>query len=113
GASPQRNTVRVGVTMDQLAASQISQDTPLPSIELAIEDVSLSCGAGYGCAYYNTISWRTPTVPLPMENSPQVVFEKLFGDGGTAEQRLTRKKQDRSILDSIVEQTQSLQKGLP
>jgi len=113
GANPQRNTVRVGVTVDQVAASQISQDTPLPSIELAIEDVSLSCGAGYGCAYYNTISWRTPTVPLPMENSPQVVFEKLFGDGGTAEQRLTRKKQDRSILDSIVEQTQSLQKGLP
>src|SRR5437879_6557440 len=113
GANPQRNTVRVGVTVDQVAASQISQDTPLPSIELAIEDVSLSCGAGYGCAYYNTISWRTPTVPLPMENSPQVVFEKLFGDGGTAEQRLMRKKQDRSILDSIVEQTQSLQKGLP
>jgi Protein of unknown function (DUF1552) len=113
GASPQRNTVRVGVTMDQLAAAQISQDTPLPSIELAIEDVSLSCGAGYGCAYYNTISWRTPTVPLPMENSPQVVFEKLFGDGGTAEQRLKRKKQDRSILDSIVEQVQTVQGGLP
>jgi Protein of unknown function (DUF1552) len=113
GASPQRNTVRVGVTMDQLAAAQISQDTPLPSIELAIEDVSLSCGAGYGCAYYNTISWRTPTVPLPMENSPQVVFEKLFGDGGTAEQRLRRKKQDRSILDSIVEQVQTVQGSLP
>jgi hypothetical protein len=113
GANPQRNTVRVGVTMDQLAAAQISQDTPLPSLELAIEDVSLSCGAGYGCAYYNTISWKTPTVPLPMENSPQVVFEKLFGDGGTAEQRLMRKKQDRSILDSVVEQTQGLQKGLP
>jgi Protein of unknown function (DUF1552) len=112
GANPLRNTVRVGVTMDQLAAAKISQDTPLPSIELAIEDVSLSCGAGYGCAYYNTISWKAPTVPLPMENSPQVVFEKLFGDGGTAEQRLRRKKQDRSILDSIVEQTQSLQKTL-
>src|SRR5437899_2494115 len=73
----------------------------------------LSCGAGYGCAYFNTISWRTPTVPLPMENSPQVVFEKLFGDGGTTEQRLSRKREDRSILDSIVEQTLGLQKGLP
>ena len=94
GAPPQKNTVRVGTTIDQLAAAAIGQDTPLPSIELAIEDVSLSCGAGYGCAYFNTVSWRTPTVPLPMENSPQVVFEKLFGDGGTAEQRLQRKRED-------------------
>src|SRR6185295_12795183 len=113
GASPQRNTVRVGVTMDQLAAAQISQDTPLPSIELAIEDVSLSCGAGYGCAYFNTVAWKTPTVPLPMENSPQVVFEKLFGDGGTVEQRLQRKREDRSILDSIRQQTGDLMRGLP
>jgi hypothetical protein len=113
GAPPMKNGVRVGTTVDQYAAAQISQDTPLPSIELAIEDVSLSCGAGYGCAYFNTISWRTPTVPLPMENSPQVVFEKLFGDGGTAEQRLTRKREDRSILDSIRQQTLALQKSLP
>jgi hypothetical protein len=113
GGSPQKNAVKVGTTVDQIAAAHIGQDTPLPSIELAIEDVSLSCGAGYGCAYFNTIAWRTPTVPLPMENSPQVVFEKLFGDGGTAEQRLSRKREDRSILDSIVEQTVGLQKGLP
>src|SRR5437588_2549449 len=113
GASPQRNTVRVGVTMDQLAAAQISQDTPLPSIELAIEDVSLSCGAGYGCAYYNTIAWKTPTVPLPMENSPQVVFEILFGDGGTDGAVLTRKREDRSILDAIMEETLGLKKDLP
>ena len=113
GGRPQKNAVRVGVTMDQIAAEQIGQDTPLPSIELGIEDVSLSCGAGYGCAYFNTISWRTPTVPLPVENSPQLVFEKLFGDGGTTEQRLARKREDRSILDSIREQTLSLQKGLP
>jgi hypothetical protein len=113
GAPPMKNGVRVGVTIDQLVAQQLGQDTPLPSIEMAIEDVSLSCGAGYGCAYFNTISWRTPTVPLPMENSPQVVFEKLFGDGGTAEQRLTRKREDRSILDSIREQTLSLKKDLP
>ena len=113
GASPQKGGVKVGTTIDQMAAAEIGQDTPLPSIELAIEDVSLSCGAGYGCAYFNTISWLTPTVPLPMENSPQVVFEKLFGDGGTTEQRLARKREDRSILDSIRRQTAALQQSLP
>src|SRR5215467_12978116 len=113
GGQPQKNSVRVGVTVDQIAAEHIGQDTPLPSIELAIEDVSLSCGAGYGCAYFNTIAWRTPTVPLPMENSPQVVFEKLFGDGGTTEQRLARKREDRSILDAIMEETTGLKKDLP
>ena len=113
GASPQKGGVKVGTTIDQMAAAQIGQDTPLPSIELAIEDVSLSCGAGYGCAYFNTISWLTPTVPLPMENSPQAVFEKLFGDGGTTEQRLARKREDRSILDSIRQQTAALQQSLP
>jgi hypothetical protein len=113
GGRPQKNAVRAGVTMDQIAAEHISQDTPLPSLELGIEDVSLSCGAGYGCAYFNTISWRTPTAPLPVENSPQAVFEKLFGDGGTTEQRLGRKREDRSILDSIREQTLALQKELP
>jgi hypothetical protein len=113
GGSPQKNAVRVGVTVDQLAAAAIGQETPLPSLELAIEEVSLSCGAGYGCAYFNTIAWKTPTVPLPMENSPQVVFEKLFGDGGTAEQRLRRKREDASILDSIRQQTSDLQRGLP
>ncbi len=105
GGRPQKNAVRVGVTLDQVAAEHIGQDTPLPSIELGIEEVSLSCGAGYGCAYFNTISWRTPTVPLPVENSPQAVFEKLFGDGGTTAQRLARKREDRSILDSVLEQT--------
>jgi hypothetical protein len=113
GGLPQKNAVKNGESVDQVAARAIGQDTPLPSIELAIEDVSLSCGAGYGCAYFNTVSWRTPTVPLPMENSPQVVFEKLFGDGGTVEQRLSRKREDQSILDSIVEQTIGLKNGLP
>jgi hypothetical protein len=113
GGKPQKNAVRVGVTMDQIAAEHISQDTPLPSLELGIEEVSLSCGAGYGCAYFNTISWKTPTVPLPVENSPQAVFEKLFGEGGTTEQRLRRKREDRSILDSIRDGTKRLQSGLP
>jgi hypothetical protein len=113
GGRPQKNAVRVGVTVDQVAAQHIGQDTPLPSIELGIEEVSLSCGAGYGCAYFNTLSWRTPTVPLPVENSPQAVFEKLFGEGGTTAQRLARKREDRSILDSVLEQTLTLRRELP
>ncbi|PWU03176.1 MAG: hypothetical protein C5B51_19375 [Terriglobia bacterium] len=74
-----------------------------------MEEVSLNCGSGYGCAYYNTISWRTPTLPLPMENSPQVVFERLFGDGSNSAQRLTRKKEDRSILDSVTDKVARLE----
>jgi len=113
GGRPQKNAVRAGVTMDQIAAEHISQDTPLTSLQLGIEDVSLSCGPGSGCSYSHTSPWRTPTAPLPVENSPQAVFEKLFGDGGTTEQRLGRKREDRSILDSIREQTLALQKELP
>jgi Protein of unknown function (DUF1552) len=113
GGAPQRGGVRVGTSVDQIAAAHMGQTTPLPSMELGIEDANLNCGAGYGCAYFNTVSWRTPTAPLPMENSPQVVFEKLFGDGGTREQRLTRKREDQSILDSIRQQTASLKTKLP
>ena len=101
-----------GVTVDQVLAEHIGQETPLPSIELAIEEVGLNCGAGYGCAYFNTISWRNPTMPLPMENSPQVVFERLFGDGSNAALRLSRKKEDRSILDSVTEKVSRLQSEL-
>ena len=103
GAHPEKGVVHAGVTVDQVLAEHIGQETPLPSIELAIEEVGLNCGAGYGCAYFNTISWRNPTMPLPMENSPQVVFERLFGDGSNAALRLSRKKEDRSILDSVTE----------
>jgi hypothetical protein len=112
GASPQRGGVHAGRTLDQVLAEHVGQDTPLPSLELSLEEVALNCGSGYGCAYLNTISWRTPTVPLPMENNPQVVFERLFGDGTTAAQRLTRKQQDKSILDSITEKIAQLQGGL-
>src|SRR5579872_5404393 len=81
GVHPEKGSVHGGTTIDQVLAEHIGQDTPLPSIELGIEEVGLNCGSGYGCAYFNTISWKTPTLPLPMENSPQVVFERLFGDG--------------------------------
>lgn len=112
GAHPEKSSIHVGVTMDQLAAQHIGQDTPLPSLELAIEDVGLNCGSGYGCAYINTISWRTATLPMPMENSPQNVFERLFGDGSNDEQRLNRKLEDNSILDSISKNMGKLQNGL-
>jgi Protein of unknown function (DUF1552) len=112
GVHPEKGSVHAGMTIDQVLAEHIGQDTPLPSIELAIEEVGLNCGSGYGCAYYNTISWRTPTLPLPMENSPQVVFERLFGDGINAAVRLARKKQDSSILDSVTEKVARLQNRL-
>jgi len=112
GAHPEKGTVHGGRTLDQVLADQIGQETPLPSLEVCIEEVALNCGAGYGCAYYNTISWRTDTLPLPMENSPQVVFERLFGDGTNAAQRLARKQQDRSILDSVTDKVARLQGGL-
>ena len=82
GAKPGTGSeAELGITVDQVAAKHIGQDSPLPSLELSIEDGSLSCGAGLSCAYRNTISWQGPKSPLPMENNPQVVFERLFGDG--------------------------------
>jgi len=113
GVHPEKEIIRVGPTIDQIAAERIGQDTPLPSIELSIEDVALSCGSGYACAYTNTISWKTPTTPLPMENNPQVVFEKLFGDGSTDADRAARKRQSRSLLDSVLDQVAALQRDLP
>jgi hypothetical protein len=113
GAHPERSETRVGITIDQIAAREIGQDTPLPSLELSIEDVALSCGSGFGCAYMNTMVWKTPTMPLPMENNPQVVFEKLFGDGSNDAQRAARKQQARSLLDSLGQEVASLNRALP
>jgi hypothetical protein len=106
--------VRAGTTIDQIAAQKISQDTPLPSLELGTEDTGLVgvCDVGYSCAYMNSISWRTPTQPLPMEINPRVVFERLFGDGSNAADRLARKQEDRSILDSITGEVSHLETGL-
>jgi hypothetical protein len=96
--------VRAGKTIDQIIAEKIGQDNLMPSMQLAVEDPganSSNCGEGYSCTYTNTISWSTPTQPLPMELNPQVVFERMFGDGSTAEQRTARRKRDESILDSL------------
>jgi Protein of unknown function (DUF1552) len=99
--------IRAGITVDQIAAEKIGGTTPFPSLELATEDHSGligACDGGYSCTYINTISWRTPTTPLPMEINPRVVFERLFGDGGTAAQRAAKVREDRSILDAVTEQ---------
>ena len=96
--------VRAGTTIDQLIAQKIGRETLIPSMQLAVEDPganSSNCGEGYSCVYTNTISWATPSSPLPMELNPQVVFERMFGDGTTADQRAARRQRDRSILDSI------------
>jgi len=104
-----------GVTADQIAAQQIGQDSLLPSLELATEDNSAligACDRDYGCIYMNTLSWRTPTTPLPMEINPRKVFERLFGSGGSAEERAARIQEDRSILDQITVDAGALQKTL-
>ena len=105
--------VECGTTVDQVIAEHIGQETLLPSLQLAVEDPganSTNCGEGYSCVYTNTISWQTPTRPLPMEINPQVVFERLFGDGATPEVRAARREQQRSILDSVSDDLASLKK---
>lgn len=103
----------LGISVDQMAARHFGQDTPLPSLELSIEDGSLSCGAGLSCAYRNTISWQGPKSPLPMENNPQIVFERLFGDGSTAGERAARREQAQSLLDSVLGEAAALERSLP
>ncbi len=107
--------VRAGTTIDQIIAHKIGAESLLPSLQMAVEDPganSSNCGEGYSCVYTNTISWATPTSPLPMELNPQVVFERMFGDGTTAEQRAARRKRDQSILDSLTGSLSRLRKDL-
>jgi hypothetical protein len=104
-----------GVTADQIAAQRIGQETLLPSIELATEDQSGligACDRDYGCIYMNTLSWRTPTTPMPMEINPRKVFERMFGQGGTTADRLARSEEDRSVLDAITRQIGGLTRTL-
>jgi hypothetical protein len=107
--------VECGTTIDQLIAQKIGTDTLIPSMQLAVEDPganSSNCGEGYSCTYTNTISWATPTSPLPMELNPQVVFERMFGDGSTPEQRAARRLRDRSILDSLTNSLSRLRRDV-
>jgi hypothetical protein len=107
--------VRAGVTVDQVIANKIGQDTPFPSLELATEDFTGwigGCDTAYSCAYMNTISWKNATTPLHMEINPRVVFERMFGRPGTKAQRLTRMQENRSILDSVREDVADLERKL-
>jgi Protein of unknown function (DUF1552) len=97
--------VRAGQTIDQHIADAIGRDAALRSLELGIEDInsaSNSCQFGWSCIYMNTLAWKTPTAPLPMEVNPQSVFERLFGDVGSAEERAARLRSKASILDSVI-----------
>ena len=117
GIHPKRTEgadVRAGTTADQIAARALGADTPLPSLEISLENsfVVGNCDNGYSCVYTNTIAWRSPTTPLPMEHNPRVVFERLFGEGGTAAERQARLGEDRSILDAVREDMHRLQRDL-
>ena len=117
GVHPKRTEgadVRNGISADQIAAAQIGKQTALPSLELAIDLNFLGgqCENSYSCSYMNTLAWRTATAPLPTENNPRIVFERLFGDGGTAAQRLRQAKANRTILDSVMEDLSRLQQTL-
>ncbi len=105
--------VRGGTTIDQLVAQEIGQQTQLKSLELSIErtDLSGSCSdSGYGCIYTQTLSWRNPTSPVPMDNNPRTVFERMFGEGSNAAERLGNMRRTRSILDTIPQEISRLQK---
>ncbi len=106
--------VQNGVSADQLAADVLGRDAVLPSLELSIDLNFLSgqCENSYSCIYLNTLSWRSPTAPLPTENNPRLVFERLFGDGGTAAQRAAVARENRSILDSVADDFVRLSKTI-
>ena len=95
----------LGITVDQIAAQQIGKATPLPSLELATDFnyVMGACDNGYACIYMNTLSWSGPRTPLPTEANPRVVFERMFGEGGTAAERKAELRKSGSILDWVVE----------
>ena len=113
GAVPERGPrAQLGVSVDQVAAKHIGQDTPLPSLELSIEESVLACEAAFSCAYRNSISWKSATDPQPMQNNPRLVFEKLFGDGSSDADRRNRRQESRSLLDSVMTQVGALQKDL-
>ena len=108
GVYPKRTEgadVRNGVSADQVAAEVLGKDTALPSLELGIDLNFLAgqCENSYSCTYLNTLAWRSPTSPLPTENNPRIVFERLFGDGGTAAQRAAQARSTHSILDSVLD----------
>jgi hypothetical protein len=116
GVRPRRNAVSpyLGVTIDQVIANKFGQDTILSSIQLGVENIGNfgNCNWGYSCAYTNSISWASPTQPLPTEVNPRVAFERLFGDGASPEERLAGRRQNSSILDSVTHEIAYFKKPL-
>ena len=110
------SNLRAGVSMDQIAGRVLGRETQLATLELAIDgrDFAGSCDDGFSCAYTNTISWANETTPLPMENNPRVVFERLFGDSGSTDPavRKARLSKDASLLDSVTERARDLSRQL-
>src|SRR5262245_4463180 len=108
------NDVYSGTSIDQLYAQKFGQDTPIPSMQLSIENVDQAggCTYGYSCIYTDTISWASPTQPLPMVRDPRVVFDQLFGVGATKEERAANLHADRSILDWVTTQISQLRKEI-
>ncbi|MGA3188917.1 MAG: DUF1552 domain-containing protein [Bryobacteraceae bacterium] len=106
--------ISAGTSIDQIYAQKFGQETPLPSLQLCIENVDATgaCAYGYACVYADTISWASPNTPLPMTIDPRMAFERLFGDGGTPNDRLARRQLERSILDGVLEDVARLEKGL-
>ena len=110
----QGSDLLAGTSLDQIVAQQLGQETPIPSMQLCIENVDQAggCFYGYSCAYTDSISWASPTEPLPMIRDPRAVFDQLFGVGATPEARARRRQKDRSILDWVTESTQRLKNTL-
>ncbi|MBI1809748.1 MAG: DUF1552 domain-containing protein [Gemmatimonadetes bacterium] len=106
--------IHVGESIDQMYARRFGQSTPIPSMQLCIENVDQAggCAYGYACVYTDSISWASPTEPLPVIRDPRVAFEKLFGVGGTTEERLARRRSRRSILDFVASEMTSLKGSL-
>src|SRR5262244_2645533 len=107
--------VLANTSVDQVVAQQIGQDTPFPSLEVATEDFTGyvgACSPGFNCVYLNTVCWSSPSTPLPMDINPRVVFERMFGQGGSPAQRAARIRDERSMLDSVTDEARKLQRGL-
>ena len=106
--------VQAGTSIDQMIAQHIGKDTKLPSLEVSVDrnDVVGACDHGYACAYMNSMSWKSPTMPLPSETNPRFVFERLFGSGNTPEERRARREEDSSVLDGLTREISKLKKAL-
>ncbi len=118
GSTPKRTEAEdfvAGTSLDQIIAGRIGRDAIFPSLEIGTEDLTGyvgACDVGYSCAYMNTISWKSPTTPMPLETNPRVVFERMFGRPGSTAARVTRMRQNRSILDSVRGDVSALERNL-